>query len=543
MQLASASERRGGATPAPGQRERPRAHGGGGDRPGGEFTGLLWTTSAHGAQEPTDRTFVSDLNLDQVVTSIAGEREERELVSSILLHQLHDVGAIRFRQSVFRDLDDTALFEHLKEATELLRRVRVHLAQLKKMRSPYERQGWFLDAVAIYCDAVTSLDEAFTAAGPTSQGLASFHRVLRRYRASAGFEALSAETMARKEDLQGIRYCVRIQGGRVDVSRYEDDPDYSTEVLKIFERFKQGAVKDYRVQYRGWPGMNHVAEQILALVARLFPEEFSALDDYCQRHRDFFDPALRRFEREVQFYLAYLDYLAPLRAAGLGFCYPEVGRSKEVFATETFDLALAQKLVAEGGEVVRNDFRLSGGERIFVVSGPNQGGKTTFARTFGQLHHLASVGCLVPGSAARLLLFDRLFTHFEREEALDTMRGKLEDDLVRIREALLSATGDSLLVMNEVFSSTTLHDARFLGEKVLQKVIELDLLAVYVTFIDELATLQPSIVSMVSTVVPEDPAQRTFKVVRGPANGLAFALAIAEKYGVAYEPLRKRIGR
>ena len=108
------------------------------------------------------------------------------------------------------------------------------------------------------------------------------------------------------------------------MSRYENEVDYSAEVLAMFQRFKQGAVKDYRINYRTWPGMNHVGAQILALLARLFSAEFSALDEYCRQHAGFFDETIRRFEHELQFYLAYVDYIGPLRAAGLNFCYPEV---------------------------------------------------------------------------------------------------------------------------------------------------------------------------------------------------------------------------
>jgi DNA mismatch repair ATPase MutS len=209
--------------------------------------------------------------------------------------------------------------------------------------------------------------------------------------------------------------------------------------------------------------------------------------------------------------------------------------------SRAFDLALAAKLMPRASEVVRNDLGLGGPERIFVVTGPNHGGKTTFARTFGQLHYLASLGLPAPAAQAELFLPDRVFTHFEREEDLATLRGKFEDELVRIRAVLEQATGNSVLVMNESFASTSLRDAMFVGERVLDQMAAAGLLGVYVTFVDELASRNEACVSMVGTVNPDNPAERTYEIVRKPADGLAYAAALARKYGLTYGQLEERL--
>jgi len=507
------------------------------------FHSILFDRPGHGtdALQREEPAFFTDLNLDQVIRSIVRGREEYDL-APFLYTALRSVEAVAYRHEILHDLEDKAIFGSIDSFAKKMRAMRAYLSRAAKLHYELQRQRWFLDALEIYCDAVASLVRDLSLADLRSRGLRAFRDYIADYAQSDGCTALANETRKLKEQLSGIKYCLHIQGNQIKVSRHDSESDYSADVAATFEKFKQGAVKDYSAKFHDLADMDHIEAGILYGVTQLYPEIFTALNDYCDRHRGYLDRTVAGFDREVQFYVAYLEFIEQFKRAGLSFCYPQVSASsKEIRADESFDLALAAKLVPEKRPVVCNDFYLKGAERILVVTGPNQGGKTTFARTFGQLHHLASVGCPVPGSQAQLFLFDRMFTHFERGENLKDLRGKLEDDLTRIHEVLDRATASSIIVMNEIFTSTTLQDAVFLGTRVLERIIELDLLCVCVTFVDELASLGPATVSLVSAVVPENPAVRTYKIARRPADGLAYAVAIAEKYGLTYQALRGRV--
>jgi DNA mismatch repair protein MutS len=511
---------------------------------GHSFESVLSARTENGTEPPRPQPdFFRDLNLDQVLEALLAGREEYDL-APFFHRALHDPDEVAYRHGVMRDLERAEVAAAVRAFAGQMVEMRKQLQLVEKLRHVQQKRRWFLSAIHVYCDAVTKFNGELRHAAPASRGLAGLSRYLAAYARSEPFTCLREETAEVEQALAEIDYAIHLKGMRVTVGRYEEEPDLTSAIEETFSRFRQGQTKDYRVGFRDMADANHVEGRILDFVAEIHPDAFSRLAEHCQHHEAYLDSTIARFDREIQFYLAYIEFTAPLKEEGLSFCYPAVSdRSKTIRAKNSFDLALARKLRGHDQPIVVNDVELTGAERVIVVTGPNQGGKTTFARMFGQLHHLGALGLPVPGTEARLFLPDRIFAHFEREEDLQTLRGKFEDELVRLHEILELATSDSLLIMNESFTSTTLDDALHVGTRVLEQIIDRDILCLCVTFVDELAALADSTVSMMSTVSPEDPAIRTFKVIRNPADGRAYALALADKHGVSFERLKERIAK
>jgi DNA mismatch repair protein MutS len=483
-----------------------------------------------------------DLNLDQVVAAIVAKRDE-DVLRPIFYSTYRDEEIIRYRQAIFADLERTEVFQAFPVFCEAMRTVRANLGYAHRISYKCHRHMVTLRAINLYCESLSALLRSLESLTLRSAGLQNLRRYLTNYTNSEAFTQLAEEARRHRDTLSKLSYGTLFRGDKVTVRKYASEPDYTVTILERFARFRETTIEPPAPhQPKDDFSLNHIEEGILEFVGRLFSKEFRALENYVAQHSAFIDDVIATFDREIGFFIAYLAFIEPLKQMGLPFCNPEVSASdRDTQVSGSFDLALAAKLLQEKRTVVCNDFFLHDPERLIVVSGPNQGGKTTFARMFGQLHFLAGLGCPVPGKQARLFLPDQIFTHFEREEDITNLRGKLEDDLVRLHQTCQAMTSDSVIVLNEIFNSTSLDDQVFLSTEVLQQMLATDAIGVCVTFIDALSTLSDKTVSMVSTVVPDDPARRTFEIIRKPADGLAYALSLAEKRSVTYERLRTRV--
>lgn len=520
--------------------------------------------------------WASDLTLEPLVRALSLGSRYATAVRGVLIGLCRDPATIAYRQDLLDDLlalpvlatslegllpglggvaaagtsrwaDEAGIFQvagRLAELEAYVGSVRSLLAALEAVRAELRAPGW----LALLDDLAASAE-------------------------SAEFRALESELPALRERLErassvtlGVNLDAQLRPESatllsINVERFGGQRSLLGRLLGA-ERDRQSGLSPLRQagdrQAFGpdrqlFLDLSHLLEEVTAPVA-------AALTRYARIRGS----SLGALEGELAFYLGAARLVRELRAAGYALNRPTIAppEARLVHINGLYNLELALRLRAKPPTPpnppapVPNDVGFDENGRVFVLTGPNRGGKTTFTRAVGLAFVLAQAGLPVPADAAQLSPVDLIFTLFPAAEQAQTGMGRLDEEAARLATIFRQATAQSLVLLNEPLGSTSPREALAIARDVLSGLRMLGARAILVTHLHELAhTVEAinaavegssqvaSLVAGASADDPNDPehAARTYRVTPGLPDGRSYAADIALAHGLQLSQIEQTL--
>ena len=268
--------------------------------------------------------------------------------------------------------------------------------------------------------------------------------------------------------------------------------------------------------------------------------------DYVMENTDF----LLKLLPEIEFVSRAAELITKLREhPGCAMTYPELAPMADK-RFEAVGLYNPRVALAIDDEIVTNDLAFDDEARIYVLTGPNRGGKSVITVALGAAQAMCQLGLPVPAASAVISPVSGIFTHFP-EGADDTIdKGRLGEECARLKEIFDSADSDTMILLDESLSSTGAYEASYIASEILSAFAVMRCRGIFSTHLHELAASLPEInarsmeqggIKLDTLVAGIEEGQRSFKIHRAKPDGKSYARDIADKYGLSFENLMGRM--
>lgn len=253
---------------------------------------------------------------------------------------------------------------------------------------------------------------------------------------------------------------------------------------------------------------------------------------------------------EFEFLVKGTQFLKELRAKGCVLSVPHIcpADEKAFTAKGLYNPCVALKIE---GDVVPNDIAFDESATIYVLTGPNRGGKSVLTCAIGLAQVMMQLGMYVPAEEASISPVDGIYTHFPTgaEDTID--KGRLGEECARLGEILDCVTAHSLVLLDESLSSTGSYEASYIAAEVIGGLAYVGCRCLFSTHLHELAAeidrinarSQKDGGAAIDTLVAgmEGEGKRSFKITRAKPDGKSYARDIANSYGLTYESILRRM--
>lgn len=492
------------------------------------FTSIL--DKEKSAYKMEGKPYITDLNIDQIINRI--QKHWPEDITPFYQYFPANEACERYRREVYGDVKKDGLREGLTDFTVQMRERTKAMSQKAKVSMEMQRAIWHLWEVYYYCSAFERLYQKISLAQPNSEGFKTFLEYLEAYLADGRFIQMKEKCYACIHQLENFHLVITLEDNKVSV--------HQEEMESAYERFLQEGFSETKAELRspflGNPNLSAFEKELFQIYRKSNAGLFEEISEFSNQYAQYAEEKLLGFYQEIGFYLAFYAFEEGMKAKGFAFAGPQTEPEREMTASGLYDLALACVNCEQNREVVSNDMVFHEGEKFFVVTGPNQGGKTTFARSLGQLVYFTKMGLDVPARAANMHYFTDILSHFSVEESIETGRGKLMDELERLKPMMADKAENTFIIINELFTTAANYDACIMGKRVLDHFLKQACRGIYVTHLKELCEGE-GIVSL--RALTED--AEVFKIIRSEADSQRYAEGLVDRHQLSYDQICERI--
>ena len=542
-------------------------------------------------------TAVHDLGLEAICKRLSDKAKEQSLILGIMSRITDDPEVSRFRLDVFEDIYNNPSF--CDRMLEILDKIDFLRDYGSFRRDNTEVSGTWdlvhrLEEIRDYISYVEALQKCLSDVDLKSKGLRDLKVYIDSIYEDNGFSELKkdiAELKASTSNLKsvtvGINLNERFEAREIGLISVNSKAFTKSTILDNFGSFI--ARKDNIKETSEWDGSPHfqpfstdgsngsflenmaktkmkMDNPILMMSMALVPQNDLSKDvtSHMDRVSDhMLNQTVKRLKEVLLKYVGlsimditalipefiyYVRWAAFIRGhETLGFCKANVSDGADALrmhAEQFWNLKLADHVE---GEIVKNDLDFDCNRNLYILTGANRGGKTTMTQAIGLLFVLAQGGVFVPAVKFEFSPVDCIYTHFPADEDKTLDYGRLGEECNRFRELFGQCTSDSLLLLNETFSTTSFEEGFFIASDAVKALLKKGTRCIYNTHMHKLASVidqlneegrkEGATVMAASLVALSDGGDRSFKVKVAPPQGMSYAKDIAQKYGVTYEML------
>lgn len=501
--------------------------------------------------ELSDKT-IKDLAITELSERICSIKEERDIVMKVLSKIPHNISDIEYRRSILSDLLENAkLCEDLSECIGDIFVLKNYSGTYKNLRKQDATLFSLLEdlrELEVYAKTTEKLAECLGSHELRSEGFKAFRDEQIKIVSSPDFKVLKDDLELIIKDLSVVRGCIVGVNFTPDLNikevaamefvPYHFRPKYSLAekltTTTLFTPESAGFRKSHAL----------VADPLLAQMApkleKHLKHNYSDIKKIFHKYADFDSKSITESYEGLTYYLAMARFGRRLRSDNFEICFPTSSDNRDFSIKDLYNLRLA---VAGEKDIVKNDFEFSSNERIFILTGPNRGGKTILEQGLGIAILFASIGAFVTASSCSGMSFTNILTHFPIDENLTINYGRLGEEAIRVKSIVNESDDRTLILFNETYSTTSMADGLYLSRDLIRILKEKGSYVIFNTHIHDLARETSEMdkwdgeSNIISIVMERVNGQNTFKVKRDAPDTSSHAKAIAEKYGITYEQM------